>query len=146
MVLLYAHLAAGIIAFRLDFFNPFSASKEVSSFIKGHHLEDMLIVGSIDYAASPLSGFLDRKIYYPESDRFGSFIIWANTRKEVSPRELLEKVRELITQRKRDILLVMNYRLRVRRDDLSVYELSEFRRSIVPSERYYVYLVQRKDI
>ena len=146
MVLLYAHLAAGIIAFRLDFFNPFSASKEVSSFIKGNHLADMLIVGSIDYAASPLSGFLDRKIYYPESDRFGSFIIWDSKRKKVSPHELLEKVRELIAQRKRAILLVLNHRLGVRRDDLSVFELSEFTRSIVPDEKYYVYLAQNKDI
>ena len=144
MVILYAHLAAGLMAFGLDFFSPFSGSKETSRFIKGQHLSDMLIVGSRDSAVSPLSGYLDRKIYYPESDRFGSFIIWDNKREKVGPHKLLEKVIGLITKRNTDALLVLNYKLKVRNPDLSIFELSRFSGSIIANENYYLYLIIRR--
>lgn len=144
MVILYAHLAGGIIAWNLDLLHPFSASREASNFIKEQHRDNMLIVGSRDSTVSPLSGYLNRKIYYPESDRFGSFIVWKKG-KHVDSRKLLEKVRELVMQSNMDILLVLNYRLRARHSALSISELSAHTKSIIPDETYYLYLVRRKD-
>lgn len=143
MVILYAHLAAGIIAFSFDFFHPFSGSKEISRFIKDQHLADMFIVGSKDSTVSPLSGYLNRTIYYPESDRFGSFIIWDKKRKKVGPRKLLEKVNRLMAQGNMMILVVLNYELHVRDPALSIFELSTFSGSIIGDENYYLYLIRR---
>jgi hypothetical protein len=144
MVMLYADLAAGLIAFGTDVLHPFSASKEASRFIASRQSGDMLIAGSRDSPVSPLSAYLNSKIYYPESDRFGSFIVWNRKRKRLDAPEVLEKVGQLITHEKKDVLLVLNYRLLAHRPDLTISKLSEFSHSIIPDETYYLYLVQRK--
>lgn len=155
MVILCAHLGAGIIAFSLDLFNPFSGGKDASKYIEAQHMADMLIVGTED--AFPVAAYLDKKIYYLEGERFESFVVLDNRRKKVHPNELFERAIKLVRQRDADVLLVVNYNLaplfikgshstRNHHLSRSVSGLAAFRRSIVPDEQYYLYLIQRKDV
>jgi hypothetical protein len=145
-VLLCTHFIAGIYSFSIDIVNPFSASKAVASFIEGHQISQALIVGSRDNLVSPVTGLLDRKVYYPESDRFGSFIIWNNQRKDINSQELIDKINKLLTEKNKNILLILSEKLDVYRPDLSISELTSFSQSIVPSETYHLYLIQKPSI
>lgn len=154
--ILCVHLAAGLIAMGLDLFNPFSASTEASQFIKDQRLSDMVIAGTEDLMVSPLAALLDRRIYWLESDRFGSFVLRDDRRKKVHPYDIPRKLRKLLAERNDEILLIANYdlaplftgthdRTHVRDSDLEFVGVSAFTRSIVPDEQYYLYLVRRKD-
>ncbi len=141
MVILYAQLAAGIVAFSRDLLVPYSASREASRYIQSNQLEQMFIVGSKDYAVSPLCGYLNRKFYYPERNGMGSFVLFNNQRKEVDSVAVLEQVSQLIKQNKQNILLVLNSELDTSRADLKVAPLSKFTKSLIFNEKYYLYLV-----
>ncbi len=86
LIVLSFQLVAGILYYYNDFKLPFSGSQEIAHFIRQQHLDTIPIVGSQDYAVSPLSALLDKNIFYPESKSFGSFIIWDNQlRKHQNP-------------------------------------------------------------
>lgn len=143
-LILCIHVFVGIFAFSMDVNHPFSASKEAAKFIQRQDLSNTLITGSTDYAVSPIAGYLGGKIYYPESDNFGSFINW-NKREELDNQEVLEKISKLITQENKNILLVLSHKLDVARPDLKISELSKSRTSIA-NETYRFYLIQRKPV
>lgn len=125
MAILYTHLVAGIFAFTMDLYNPFSVTKEVAKFIKNQRMDDIVIVGDIDYinyVGPSLSTYLDKKIYYlgSQTSGFGSFIVWDNKRVWDDKREharrqqvskFFEKIGEFITVKETNILLVFNHKL-----------------------------------
>ena len=139
--ILSIHLVLGIAASGADWFYPFSAGKETAKFIKDKQMDNMLMLGDMDFPASVISGYLNRRIYYTQSNRFGSFIIWNNERGDHSAQEILKKAQELTLQRKEDILLVMNYELDTSSALNPIVKIKEFKKSIVPNEKYYLYLM-----
>ncbi len=141
-VILFAHVIAGLFAFSMELNYTFSGSKEVANYIDQPGLKDYVLVGSRDYAAAPVAAFLDRKIYYPESDKFGSFIVWRN-RELFQRREVLTHVERLITQNNK-ALLILNYKLKAKKPDLNISFLFKSSQSIIPDETYYLYLIQKK--
>ncbi len=146
-LLLCTHVVAGTFAFVVDLYEPFSVSKRAARFIQTRHMDNMLIAGTNDYAASTLSGYLDKKIYYPNVDRFGSFIIWNKENKKIDSKELLEKTSKLITQLDKDILLVSSYKLNSSRPDISIFPLANFNTETVGSylEKCYLYLIRSRN-
>ncbi|MCK5595383.1 hypothetical protein KAI19_04320, partial [bacterium] len=141
VVILSIHLVFGFAASAVDWFYPFSASREVAKFIKDKQMNDMLMLGDMDFSASAVAGYLNRRIYYTQSNRFGSFTIWNNKRGDHSAQEILKKAQELSLQRKEDILLVMNYELDISSALNPIVKIKEFKKSIVPNEKYYLYLM-----
>ena len=139
--ILSIHLILGIIASSVDWVYPFSAGKETAKFIKDKQMNNMLMLGDMDFPASVVAGYLNRKIYYTQSNRFGSFIIWNNKRGNHSAYEILKKAQELTLQRKEDILLIMNYELDISSALNPIVKIKEFKKSIVPNEKYYLYLM-----
>lgn len=138
--LLTVHVLAGAFASVMDLALPFSASQEVARFIDRHYPGDVWIVGDRDYAASAVAGHLSRPIYYPSSQRFGTFAIWDNKRKKVGLEDLNAQVRELLSIAKKDILLVLNYELSAPMEGLAL--VRKFERSIVLSEMFYLYVAK----
>ena len=139
--ILSIHLILGLVASGVDWFYPFSAGKETAKFIKDKHMNNMLMLGDMDFVASVVAGYLNRKIYYTQSNKFGSFIIWNNKRGNHSAYEILKKAQELTLQRKEDILLIMNYELDISSALNPIAKIKEFKKSIVPNEKYYLYLM-----
>ncbi|HXV77169.1 MAG TPA: hypothetical protein VD788_12700, partial [Candidatus Polarisedimenticolaceae bacterium] len=66
--------------------------------------------GSVDYAAQPVAAYLDRPIYYPESESFGTFIDWGPARRHVPHSEVIRQAAALFDRRGREIVLILNYR------------------------------------
>ena len=138
--LLTVHLLAGVMAYGMDLGYPFSAGRETARYIKENHLDGLVLAGDEDDAASVLAGYLNRKIYYPGSHRWGSFVIWDNQRKSLKDAEILEKVRELAANHQRKVLLIMNRELKDPANQ--AVKLTQFTDSMVPAEKYYLYLVR----
>ncbi len=139
--ILSIHLVLGIVASGADWFYPFSAGKETAKFIKDKQMDNMLMLGDMDFPASVIAGYLNRKIYYTQSNRFGSFILWNNNRGDHSALEIIKKAQELTAKGKEDILLIMNYELDISSVLNPIVKIKEFKKSIVPNEKYYLYLM-----
>ncbi|MCK4401189.1 hypothetical protein KAW08_02645 [bacterium] len=144
--ILSIHLIFGLAASGVDWFYPFSAGKETAKFIKDKQMDNMLMLGDMDFPASVVAGYLNRKIYYTQSNKFGSFIIWNNKRGDHSTHKILKKAQELTQQRKEDILLIMNYELDISSALNPIVKIKEFKKSIVPNEKYYLYLMSYDDM
>ena len=131
----------GMFASCMDWFCPFSASKAAAKFIKANHPDNMLLAGDVSFTVSPISGYLDRKIYYVRGSRFGSYIIYdKESQADLNPQEVLKRVKKLVAQRKKDALLILNYELET--VPAFLVELKEFTNSIVEDENYYLYLLK----
>ena len=151
IVLLISHVIAAIQAFTLDLTYPFSQSKAVANYIQTQQLDHLPIVGSRDTTVSPLSAYLDKKVYYLESESFGSFIVLSKERQELSEIELFERLSKVIEQNNTEMLLVLNSHWETRKDwsllatylnKLDINQLAIFSPSIVRDESYSLYRVK----
>lgn len=141
MVLLYLQLLAGITAYSRDLMIPYSASRATAQYINNRGLNHLFIVGSRDVAVSPISGYLRRKIYYPERQDLGSFVLFTNQRQEVNQEEVLRQVRELLKIHD-SILLILNYPLELPQTELNIEFLEKFQESLIYNEKYHLYRVE----
>ena len=140
-IILSAQFAAGIVSFSRDLVLPYSASRETARFIKANELDKMLIVGSEDFAVSPISAYLNRKIFYPEIDSLGSFVLFTSRRQILDEADLLEKVSQVASQREEEILLILNDDIDSFPKDLEISLLAQFTRTFIHNEKYYLYRV-----
>ena len=69
------HVVGGIYAYGRDILQPFSASEAAMEYIQKHHYDKLMIVGSKDALVFPFTAFINKEIYYPESESSGSFYI-----------------------------------------------------------------------
>jgi hypothetical protein len=142
--LLICQFAGGVVAYVRDWLVPYSASRQAAEYIRANGLDRLPIVGSRDYAVSPICGYLDRQIYYPESRSLRSFVLFNGTRDgEVGDPQILEQVSEL-TKRTPELLLIVNHELTGARPELTVAPLTQFTNSFINEEVYFLYRVGRK--
>ena len=80
----------------MDLIYPFCSIKNVAKLLESKQLDKELIIGTRDFSISPLTGFIDRKIYLTESSEFGSFINW-NKRKDITHQAVIAKVNEIVS-------------------------------------------------
>jgi hypothetical protein len=144
-LILCVHCIATLILFTVDIRQPFSASKAVSEYIYKHQMQDMLIVGDRAIFTTPLSGYLNKSLYYPEIGSFGTFA----THKEsiVSNfSDVINQVVDLEQFNQQGALLVLTYDL----GDISAYstkqvnivETAQFQQSMVKFDKYFLYKLQ----
>lgn len=142
MVLLYLQLIAGIAAYSRDLTFPYSASRATSEYISQQGLNHLFIVGSRDVAVSPISGYLRRKIYFPERQALGSFVLFNSSRQEVSQEEILRQVKELVKIHN-SLLLILTYPLELPQAELQIDFLEKFQEGLIYNEKYHLYKVER---
>lgn len=110
--MLSSQLIAGVMESVRDWFYQYSSGKETAQFIKENKLENMLMIGDDDYVASIISGYLNKKIYYPRRHEFGSFAAWNKKRINLIAREeVLGQAEKLMLQNQQSVLLILNYKL-----------------------------------
>ncbi|MDZ8028864.1 MAG: hypothetical protein RMX97_29855 [Nostoc sp. DedQUE11] len=143
MLILYVQLLGGIYSFSRDLVLPFSASRETAQYIQKAGLDNEFIVASRDANMAPLSGYLNRKFYYPELQKMGSFTLFNKGRQDVEQAEILSQINSLFKNQseQKKILLILNQKLNVNRNDLKIVPIKDFERNWVDSERYYLYWV-----
>jgi hypothetical protein len=144
VTLLFASQAvAGELAAAADLAWPFSAGKETAEFIQRRGYADAIMVGSKYFMVSTVANYLDRPMYYMETGNFGTFSRWKGQRSVVSPDDLLWTAKELARQHQKDVVMVVSYDLGIVGD--SLMKLATFHHSILPEERYWLYLIPYRE-
>ena len=142
----------GLYGLPRDLIIPFSASRAAANYIQVSGWQDEFIVASRDANMAPISGYLNRQLYYPEVQGFGSFTLFGGERESddhgdaISHEEVLADVQNLLrTQSQTErILLVLHKPLEIGLAPLAIEPIREFTRSWTASERYYLYWVGLK--
>lgn len=147
-ILLSIHAIAGIHAFSQDLLYSFSGSKEVSQVLNNFPANNVQIIGNQDAAVSPISGYLNKKIYYVENQKLGSFIVWNQERtdKKIELNKIIDFIGKIQSKNRSDIVLVLNYPLE--RKQISAFPQNitpinfSSNKIIVEDEKYYLYLIK----
>lgn len=143
-VLLCVQCAGGMAAGGRDVWQPFSRGKDVAEFIKANDMDHLPILGERDAPASAVTGYLNRRIYYPANGRSGTFIVFDQRRKrQLSDEELVVSIDKFVSEKRQDVLLILNYKLSPAvLSALDIRSVETFSGAIVVSENYWLYLVK----
>jgi hypothetical protein len=146
-VVLVVHLASASFAYGADLVLPFSRSADAARFLASREeLADATLVGSIDYSAQPFAAYLRKSIYYPDQQRFGTFMTWGPEREVVRYQHVLKDASRLQRENGKPVVLILDYDPRVgaqgdrcRIDDaLELELLASFSCAIVSEESYWL--------
>lgn len=112
-VLMVGLVASGIAAW-WDWRAPFSGARCAATSIYQRGIDDLPLVGGVDWAASGVAAYLpQRELYYPAKGDSGSFIIWNLDRLRQQDLSQSDLVRETFAQdRGHGAVLLINRRLR----------------------------------
>ena len=137
--ILLVSLGGTIIAYYYDYKLPFSNGKNVASYIEKKYNEDYVIIGYQDYTSETVAGYLDKKIYYPESDRFSKLVKWDN-RSFVDNKDLLKKIFYFFDNGNK-VLLILDEKTIEFKKMLDCFNgnVVKFDNSINNSENFFVY-------
>jgi len=153
-------IIGAIVAYAMEMQYKFSPSKEVANYIKENKLDSLPVVGITDFTISPLATYLDKKLFYPQMNDFGSFIIWSKRRKDqMSFQEAVTSLGTFIDKGNQKVLWIKDSAPQVStdgtgqqdmekailRNDLQVDLLKNWSAGIVGDELYFIYLVQKVD-
>ena len=141
-IILWLQVIAGIVAFSRDLSIPYSSSRMAANFIQQNNLDDYLIFGSEDFTIAPISGYLNKKIYYPETKKMGSYVLFNNSRQPTNDLEIISQIEKRILNQNENILLILNHELLEYSDNLDIVLLKKFMKSFIYNEKYYIYLVK----
>jgi hypothetical protein len=151
------HAIAGISVAIAGMVLPFSASRQVSDYIKTHfNLDQVVLIGVPDYCVAPISQWLGRPIYFPDMKSFARVNTQDDAKRpRVNGATLLPELYGLIrTEHKPALLIAEADFTLVGRDTtlpidpanpdgpaLSIRVLPEFPNSIVASEAARLYFI-----
>lgn len=141
-LLLGVHVAAAAIASVQEYRHPFSSASAVADYLHRNGHDDSLLIGHWDQPAAAILGFsTQRQMYYPQSRRWGSYIIWNQDRlRMVSDDELINEARALPHRSGQHRLLVLNRSLEIRTvEEYGLVKLGTFSGAIVPDENFHLY-------
>jgi hypothetical protein len=134
----------GLWAVREDFNQPFSCGKLAAKVISERHLQAAFIVVGPDWAGSPLAGYLNRSVYYPNALRYGSFTRWDTRRidniEDLSEEEFFRRAAneakgaEMVISRDRSFSKAFM-------QSHNIEPLAELHGSLTPFEDYYLFFV-----
>lgn len=137
---LICQLLASFIAVYFDLKYNFSGGKSTALFLKEKKLENAFISADTDYVGTAVSGYLNRSIFYPQSGRTGTFIIFDQARERyLKYNEVYSITQEKIksANMKRPILYLLNYP--VNDNNLPVHLIFKSGKTIVPDEECFIY-------
>lgn len=141
--ILIIQFLVGLYGLPRDLLIPFSASREVVHYLQANNLQNEFIVASRDANMAAISGYLNRKLYYPEIQRLGSFTLYREERQDVSQAAILSQIQSLLANDSdlENILLLLHRPLETEDQRLVIKPLQEFTRAWTDTEHYYLYQV-----
>ena len=161
-------VVAGACAYTLDWKLPFSNARQVGMYLSKNEFSNLPIIGSPDYAISPITNYLNRKIFFPESQTFGSFVKWTTSRHQFdNPTNALKACVDagilIIKNGQKNTLIIMSHSaiipdpifnkttisnigqmIKVEKD-LELKLIYNVKGAVILDENYYVFLLSKKD-
>jgi hypothetical protein len=138
-VLLIVNLSATFVAVYYEINYPFSNAFAVAQYLKANSLDTMNIGGD-EYNTSSISGLLNKPIYYPQTNRMGTYILFSNKRTWLSSSEIIEKINSHFAHLNQNYLLILSYP--VEPAPLNWQFIRGFDSSIVGDENYFIYKIK----
>ena len=147
IIILYFNLLGGIYGYVRDIAVPYSASKATANYMIKNNLTDEFIVGTRDAHMAALSGYINRRFYYPELQQMGSFTLFKEPRKEVDHPEILRQLNVLLESKSdlSKILLVSHETIEMSEFNLQLTPIDKFEKAFIDNEVFYLYWVEKKD-
>lgn len=143
--LLGIHLIAGMWLYAADLRRPFSTAKEAAEFLRTPQYRRMLVIGSPDMYSTPVAGYLGRPLFYAETRRLGTYVLWNEERAgKVGFREMCRVLRRQLRRHPEGILMVVNQRAPVCGARMPPEELASFQDGLLPEERFRVYRIRMR--
>lgn len=101
-------LIGGINAILQDIRHPFSNAKQIASDIRRLPNQPVWLAGAVDYAMTPVSGYLNQPVYSPKVNRYITYTAWTKERaNELTESDMLDRVeRERPKNREKAYLLL----------------------------------------
>ncbi len=120
-----------------DLTMPYSNGKSVAQYIQSHGWQSKPIVGCLDFSAQAVVGYLGIKnIYYPQGERWGSYIVWDQKRREnVGLDNCLQSAQSL----GKDVLVVSSYAEEAPLRSFPFDKVAEFKGAIREDENFVLY-------
>jgi hypothetical protein len=141
--LLVIQAIGGIYAVSMDLKYPFSTTLAAANFLKTYPHENSFLVGYPDFSSVAFAAYLHQEIYYPNHDRFGTFVIWDDRRRDLSTDEIIPKVKQMMEKRQEDAILAVGDNPLVRIEQLAnVSEIKTFEGSLGTDENIYLYRIR----
>jgi hypothetical protein len=158
-VILLINVIGAAVAYSMDSQYKFTTSKDAADYIRKNKLDTLTIAGITDFTMSPIASYLDKRIFYPQMNDFGSFTIWSKKRiDQLSFQQLIHSVDSLM-KNKTKLLLVKDSAPQITLDgknftdlehgmiakDVQIDLLMRFEPGTVSDEKYFIYEVQKVD-
>ncbi len=148
-LLFSANVYAAYIAYKTDYANTFSAGRETMQYIKNNNLENDQFVGAEDFTSASVIGYSNKEIYFPESGRWGTYVIWDKKRHFADQLDILQSADKITLLKNSKVLVILNsdnldVYLKNENSDFSITKLKSFGPSIVDGETFSLYEVSKK--
>ncbi|MCF6131627.1 hypothetical protein [Flavobacterium wongokense] len=86
--ILLLHFGVGIYAYSMDFNYPFASAKETVDYLKSNKLDSRQIV-SVSCEGTPISAYLQKKVYFLCTDSYQSFCRWDSVCGQIDDKEVI---------------------------------------------------------
>ncbi len=129
------------VAVKNDWSATFSPAKAVAQWFKAEYPDrtPFVFVGDRSPVASSVVGYLElERIYYPDRDDFGSYVIW-DQRRLGGGKALIQKVDELVKKTGKDAILILSYPLDKAVQSGQATLLRQFPPGPINDEVYWIY-------
>ena len=134
------HLAAGIGSIYKEVASPFSEALNVSTYLQEQGL-DQLMVATTQNSGASLSAYLDKKAFYLDKNRLGSFCSWDDNSFSIDKEFIYDNLIQL-SQNQKSFVVALEYPLAEYQVNkmMDLKYLTKFERSVVSTENFYLYL------
>ena len=137
--LLILQAVAGCYFYSVDFLYPFATGQSTAEFIRRNQLDQLTLVAMRDRPAASVSAYLNRPLFYPELNRYGTH--WTIYQPPSTPEQVATRIDNLANRSAPDLLLILNEPL----DDLglplvgTVQPITSFEAIVDDDESFYLY-------
>lgn len=148
--ILLIHFCSGLYAYVLDFNHPFTSAKKTSEYLRENKKDHLQIV-TLSCEGTPISAYLEKKIFFLCSEQYSSYCNWATTCSEnIPPQEIKQKIINH-TNKYNHFIFVTNKFIsfdtevqKTNEQKISMRLLKSFNQEIVKNSNYYIYEVNKK--
>jgi len=130
------------------YYYNYSCGKAAALYLEQHDLTKLPIFGYPDYTAMLVSGYADVPIYYPDTHRWGSFLIENNKRRcNWTPNQIMDAINDFAAQGHRDFVVLLSRPFMFQREGQvfepeqlgNLHRLASFYPCMVGDEIYWIY-------
>ncbi len=138
-ILLSIQAFTGIYAYTIDLIYPFSNSLETAQYIQSHQLENEVLFGYDDRKVVGVAGYLDRSLYFPNRESFGSF--WRGEKPKLETPQAVASSIDTFSQQQPSFIAITTGPIAADLTAANLTELARFDRAIRQDEHFYIYRV-----